>query len=127
MDIIHIVLGKANPERMNGVNKVVYELTTKQVEIGLKASVWGITKDKEKNYGERNFETLLFLHQRNPFAISKELKQTILEKKGTAIFHLHGGWIPLYYSLSKFLHSYKIPFVFTPHGTYTIGAMERNP
>ena len=74
MDIIHIVLGKANPERMNGVNKVVYELTTKQVEIGLKASVWGITKDKEKNYGERNFETLLFLHQRNPFAISKEMK-----------------------------------------------------
>ena len=24
MEIIHIVLGKANPERMNGVNKVVH-------------------------------------------------------------------------------------------------------
>jgi glycosyltransferase involved in cell wall biosynthesis len=126
MEIIHIVLGKANPERMNGVNKVVHQLATKQVAFDVKASVWGIANDQEMNYGERNFETLLFLKQRNPFAVSKALKKAILEKKGTAIFHLHGGWIPVYYSLSKFLHSCKIPFVFTPHGTYTIGAMERN-
>ena len=36
MEIIHIVLGKANPERMNGVNKVVFQLATKQAESGRK-------------------------------------------------------------------------------------------
>ncbi|MFE3847463.1 glycosyltransferase family 4 protein [Flavobacterium sp. LB3P45] len=126
MEIIHIVLGKANPERMNGVNKVVYQLATKQVNFGVKASVWGITKDKENNYGERNFETQLFLKQRNPFAISKELKQAILEKNDTAIFHLHGGWIPVYYSLAKLLDKHQIKFVLTPHGAYNIIAMKRS-
>lgn len=126
MDIIHIVLGKANPERMNGVNKVVYELTTKQVEAGLKASVWGITKDKEKNFGARNFETQLFLQQRNPFSVSKELKAAIKSKKQHTVFHLHGGWIPVFSSVANLLHQQEIPFVFTPHGAYNSIAMRRN-
>jgi hypothetical protein len=60
MEIIHIVLGKANPDRMNGVNKVVYQLATKQAEFGEKVSVWGISGDTVNNYGERNFNTELF-------------------------------------------------------------------
>ena len=48
MEIIHIVLGKANPDRMNGVNKVVYQLATKQADFGEKVAVWGITNDTEK-------------------------------------------------------------------------------
>jgi hypothetical protein len=43
MEIIHIVLGKANPDRMNGVNKVVYQLATKQVEFGENVAVWGLS------------------------------------------------------------------------------------
>ena len=126
MEVIHIVLGKANPERMNGVNKVVHQLATKQVNFDVKASVWGITNDKEKNYGERNFETQLFLKQRNPFAISEELKSAIIGKKGKVIFHLHGGWIPVFYSLAKLLDKHKIQFVFTPHGAYNTIAMTRS-
>lgn len=126
MEIIHIVLGKANPERMNGVNKVVYQLATKQVNFNVKASVWGITNDTENNYGERNFETHLFLKQRNPFAISKELKLAIIEKKDNAVFHLHGGWIPVFYSLAKLLNKHQIKFVFTPHGAYNTIAMKRS-
>jgi hypothetical protein len=30
MEIVHLILGKANPDRMNGVNKVVYQLATYQ-------------------------------------------------------------------------------------------------
>lgn len=126
MDIIHLVLGKANPERMNGVNKVVYQLATKQVEAGLQAFVWGIAIDLEKNYGDRNFETQLFLQQRNPFSVSKELKQAIKYLHKPVVFHLHGGWIPVFSTVSKILVSHKIPFVFTPHGAYNSGAMERS-
>jgi glycosyltransferase involved in cell wall biosynthesis len=126
MEIIHIVLGKANPERMNGVNKVVSQLAEKQTEFGEKVAVWGITKDLVKNYGERNFETQLFLKKSNPFAFSKELKEAIVSKKGKAIFHFHGGWIPVFYSLSKLLNNQKIAFVFTPHGAYNSIAMKRS-
>ena len=126
MEIIHVVLGKANPERMNGVNKVVYQLATKQVNFNVRASVWGITNDKKNNYGERNFETQLFLKQRNPFAISEELKSAIIKKKDKAVFHLHGGWIPVFYSLAKLLDKHQIKFVFTPHGAYNTIAMKRS-
>jgi glycosyltransferase involved in cell wall biosynthesis len=126
MEIIHIVLGKANPERMNGVNKVVYQLATKQVNFDVKASLWGITNDKENNYGERNFETQLFLKQRNPFAISNELKAAIIDKKDKAVFHLHGGWIPVFNSLAKLMDKHQIKFVFTPHGAYNTIAMKRS-
>ncbi|WP_395056826.1 glycosyltransferase family 4 protein [Flavobacterium sp.] len=126
MEIIHIILGKANPDRMNGVNKVVYQLATKQVEFGKKISVWGIANDTENNYGNRNFDTKLFLKKRNPFAFSKELKKALLEKKGKAIFHIHGGWIPTFYAIGKLLHKNKIAYIFTPHGAYNVIVMERN-
>jgi glycosyltransferase involved in cell wall biosynthesis len=126
MDIIHIVLGKANPERMNGVNKVVYQLVSKQVESGLNASVWGISIDKKNNYGTRIFETKLFLQQRNPFLIAKDLKQALINTKKQTVIHLHGGWIPVFYAISKLLYTHKIPFVFTPHGAYNSIAMEKS-
>jgi glycosyltransferase involved in cell wall biosynthesis len=126
MEIIHIVLGKANPDRMNGVNKVVHQLATKQVEFNVKASVWGIANDQEINYGERNFETLLFLKQRNPFAIAEELKFAIIQKKDKTFFHLHGGWIPVFYSLAKLMTKHQVNFVFTPHGAYNTAAMKRS-
>ena len=72
MEIIHLILGKANPDRMNGVNKVVYQLTTQQAIAGRKVSIWGISKNTEHNYGERNFETRLFQAFRNPIKIDKK-------------------------------------------------------
>lgn len=124
--IIHLILGKANPERMNGVNKVVYQLATKQAQTGRKVALWGITKDLSHNYGERNFETQLFKAHKNPFHIDKSLKSAVLVQKGKAVFHLHGGWIPVYASLAKFFAKHQIPFVLTPHGAYNTIAMQRS-
>lgn len=126
MEIIHIVLGKANPNRMNGVNKVVYQMAVKQAEMQTKVSVWGITADLTKNFEDRNFETRLFLKSKNPFRIDTELKKALLSKRENTIFHIHGGWIPIFYSISKVLHSNQIDFVFTPHGAYNTIAMKRN-
>jgi glycosyltransferase involved in cell wall biosynthesis len=126
MEIIHLILGKANPERMNGVNKVVYQLATKQHEHNLNVSVWGITKDLTNNYGDRNFKTRLFKKMLNPFSINSELLESILSKKGKAVFHLHGGWIPVFSSVSKFMNSNRISFVYTPHGAYNTIAMKRS-
>ncbi len=126
MEVIHIILGKSNPNRMNGVNKVVYQLATKQAEYGRKVSIWGITKNVVHDYGERNFETRLFKASLTPFYLSATLKEEILLKKGKAVFHMHGGWVPFYAALSHYLIKNDIPFVLTAHGSYNTIAMKRS-
>lgn len=126
MEIIHLILGKANPERMNGVNKVVYQMATRQKNAGKEVEVWGITKDLTHNYGERNFKTRLFQAHKNQFIIDKELKKTLIEHKNKCVIHLHGGWIPVYASLARFLIKNNITYVLTPHGAYNTIAMQRS-
>jgi len=126
MEIIHIILGKANPQRMNGVNKVVHELATRQTEAGMNVQVWGITANPVHDYPQRNFITRLFKASGNPFLPPAALKQALFEHRQQAVVHLHGGWIPVYYSIGKWLKQYHIPAVFTPHGAYNIIAMQRS-
>lgn len=126
MEIIHLILGKANPQRMNGVNKVVHQLAEKQFLFGEKVAIWGITDNMEMNFETRNFETRLFKKRKFPFSFSKELKEAIINTKGEAIFHLHGGWIPVYYTVAKLFFKYNIKFVLTPHGAYNTIAMKKN-
>ncbi len=127
MEIVHIILGKANPERMNGVNKVVYQLATEQSNSGRKISVWGITDMPSHDYGNRVFETCLFKAKKNLFRIDRKLSIEIVKAKNrNVIFHIHGGWIPTFYTISNLLSKHKIPFVFTPHGAYNTIAMRKS-
>jgi glycosyltransferase involved in cell wall biosynthesis len=125
MEIIHIVLGKANPDRLNGVNKVVYNMATEQTKAGKQVRVWGITAHPIHDYPERNFKTELFKAEKIPFFINSDLRQAIIANKH-AIFHLHGGWIPVFSSLAKLFARYQIKYVLTPHGAYNAVAMERS-
>ncbi|RZJ38981.1 MAG: glycosyltransferase [Chryseobacterium sp.] len=126
MGIVHIILGKANPEKMNGVNKVVYNLATKQAEKSGDVEVWGIVENTVINYPERNFKTKVFQKNRNPFSIPKTLKKELLNADLNTVFHFHGGWIPVFYSLSQFLKKHQRRFVMTPHGAYNTIAMNKN-
>lgn len=126
MEIIHVILGKANPNRMNGVNKVVYQLATKQHQNKLNVSVWGITKDIYAPLSERVFKTRLFESSINPFGVNDTLLSAMLSKKGKAIFHIHGGWVPVFSKIAVFLADNNIQYVFTPHGAYNAIAMERS-
>lgn len=126
MEIIHLILGKANPERMNGVNKVVFELASKQTAQGLNVQVWGITQNPEHDYPPRNFSTRLFMAGRNPFSINAKLRQAIAEKQGKAVFHIHGGFVPRFYTAALWMKKHTIRFVFTPHGSYNIIARRKS-
>jgi hypothetical protein len=68
---------------------------------------------------------VLFKASRFPFLIDSELKFAI-KNKSTAIFHLHGGWIPVFSSLAKYFKKNNIKFVLTPHGAYNEVAMKRS-
>jgi glycosyltransferase involved in cell wall biosynthesis len=125
MEIIHIVLGKAKPDRLNGVNKVVYNMATEQSKAGKNVRVWGITANPTHDYPERNFQTDLFKAEKFPFAVNGALKQAILENN-QAVFHLHGGWVPVFSSLARIFARHQIKYVLTPHGAYNAVAMERS-
>lgn len=123
--IIHLVLGKANPNRMNGVNKVVNSLAENQSTLGHKVSVWGITKKMTHNYPDRSYHTRIFKDV-GKFLVSKDLKQAIRKLEGKVVFHLHGGFIPQFYRVSKLLKKQGIPYIFTPHGAYNSVALQRS-
>ncbi len=126
MEVIHVILGKANPNRMNGVNRVVNELATRQAAAGISVQVWGVAGDTEHNYPGRNYVTRLFKRARLPFAIGVDLQAALLSQVPGTVFHLHGGFIPLMYRISVLLHKYHLPYVITPHGSYNKLAMRKS-
>lgn len=125
--IIHLALGKANPERMNGVNKVVHALATTQKNLGYDAEVWGITKNTTHDYPERNYQTHLYTTMPIPFSIDPKLVIDIKQLKKESMFHIHGAFIPAFFSVAKLLYKHKIPFVYTSHGGFNKIAIDRNP
>lgn len=126
MKIIHLVLGKANPERMNGVNKVVHKLASVQVDLGFDAMVWGISNDLEHNYPKRNFLTHLFLQKSNKLIIDPDLKKAIEMLPEDTVVHMHGSFIPEFFWAYKELRRNNIPFLMTPHGALAPGAMAQS-
>ncbi|MGI4864399.1 MAG: glycosyltransferase family 4 protein [Janthinobacterium lividum] len=127
MQVIHLILGKANPERMNGVNKVVHALATQQHRAGASVAVWGITADLSTNYPAREFATRLFPARRNPFGLAPELRVALRQLAGQpVVIHLHGAFIPVYFSVARLLTALNIPYVLTPHGSYSPAALRKS-
>ncbi|OON67224.1 glycosyltransferase family 4 protein [Hymenobacter sp. CRA2] len=126
MKVIHLILGKANPERMNGVNKVVHALATEQSRAGWDVEVWGITRDVAENYPPREFRTRLFAAGRNPFRLPGALTHALHDAARPAVVHLHGGFIPTYYAAARQLRTLGLPYIVTPHGSYGPQALRKN-
>lgn len=126
LQIIHIILGKANPNRMNGVNKVVNSLAEKQAILGKNVTVWGITKNPVHDYPNRSYNTQLF-KDTGKFSIDPNLKTEIEGLKDlNVIFHFHGGFIPQFNPIAKLLVKNNLNYVFTPHGAFNTIALERS-
>lgn len=125
MRIIHIALGKANPERMNGVNKVVHQLASTQKALGYQVELWGIANDLEPTYPKRNFSTTLFQQHKNK-SLSVELISAIKQLSKDTVVHIHGAFILEFFKITNLLTKQGIPYVFTPHGSFAEAAMEKN-
>ena len=127
MKIIHLLLGKANPERMNGVNKVVYSLASTQQKLGYDVEVWGVTPNIDTGINHQApFKIRLFRAYGNPFAIGENLVSRINMIKGDVVFQLHGAFIPQFYTISKYLKRNNKTFILTPHGAYNAVALHKN-
>ncbi len=125
MNIIHIVLGKANPNRMNGVNKVVHSLATAQKELGYNVYVFGITNSTSKDDVERKY--ILKTFKKYKFSLDPQLVSEILSfSPKNTIFHIHGGFIYNFFFITRLLQKYNYRYIFTPHGSYNKEAMRKN-
>jgi len=128
MKIIHVALGKVNNTKQNGVNKVIFELATEQKRLGFNVHFWGITKRPETGLNKYTFEKRLFQQYTNKFKLDIEMVLQVqeLENPASTIFHLHGGYIPQFYSFTKLLRKQGFHYILTPHGSYNSLAMNRS-
>lgn len=126
MEIIHLILGKANPARMNGINKVVHELATQQQQAGYAVEVWGFSANAVHDYPERSYTTRLFGASCNPFRVGASWKQAILSRQKTAVVQIHGGFVPRFFGAARYLRQHRIPYLITPHGNYNAHALQRS-
>jgi glycosyltransferase involved in cell wall biosynthesis len=119
MKIIHILLGKANPNTLNGVNKVVDALATEQTLLGHDVTVCGVASNLEQRHNPI-YNYSLFIASKNPFKFSTKLWNELLQiTDKETIFHFHSVFIPWFLPLMKRLRKngfHKI--VLTPHGGY---------
>ncbi|MBK7967157.1 MAG: hypothetical protein IPK10_19045 [Bacteroidetes bacterium] len=126
MKVIHVVLGKANPNRMNGVNKVAHQLALSLYSFKVPVEIWGITRTPSNPVYARPFPTKLFRAQ----PIYRDLDPALIlaiskESKGT-IFHIHGAFIHDFYKLSRLLKEFNFEYVYTPHGAFNKIALEKS-
>lgn len=126
MEVIHIVLGKANPERLNGINKVVHSLATQQYLNGANVNVWGITPTPNEHTFTRIYKVRFFNSKFFKMRIDPEFIKAVKKTSEDTIFHLHGGFIIEFFLIAKLLKRENRNYVITPHGNYMEGAMKKN-
>lgn len=127
MKIIHILQGKANPDTMNGVNKVVHHLATEQLRLGHEVEVWGITATPEIIRHKHDYPLRLFSATKGRFFLSNELNFAIDSiKVKHLVAHLHSVFLPELFAASRRLKKNKIPWVLSPHSGYNPNSMKKN-
>lgn len=124
--VIHICMGKANPERMNGVNRVVHGMATAQARARgkhqLALEVWGLTATPDKETFARPYPLRLFAQARQgrTWKIAPELQDALNTlDPSTTILHMHGAWIPCFTTITALARRRKIPYVIMPYGAYS--------
>lgn len=122
--IFHIVSGKANPDTMNGVNKVVHALATEQHKMGFDVTVVAIANNtKQRHYPEYNYK--LYQKNRIPWRVNQEVIRMLINNSNEdSIFHFHSIFIPWILPMMKSLKKNGRNHIFlTPHGGYQEGTI----
>ncbi len=124
--IIHLVLGKANPNRMNGVNKVAHNHASHLHELGLDVEIWGITSNVTSEVYPRDFPTKLFRAQPFYRDLDPKLLYSVSRLPRSTVFHIHGAFIADFYKITRFLKDMKMSYVYTPHGAFNAIALDKS-
>jgi len=116
--IIHMVVGRADHNTSNGVNRWVHNVATIQKKQGYDIEVWGITKNTHLTKHEHIYPLQLFKPMKFPFGNDKKLIYKLKTIPKNTIFHLHSVFIFEFYLFSRNLKKYGFKWVLSPHGGY---------
>lgn len=117
MKILHFILGKANPERANGVNHVIHGLCKYSVLAGNDVRVIGISKGMTEDYELVQRENFQIEVYRNFFGVCfEELKK---QTKSVDVVHLHSVWQHYNIIFARYLISIDKPYIVTIHSGLT--------
>ncbi len=126
LKIIHVLKGKANPNTMNGVNKVVHNLASTQLKQGHDVQVWGITGSTTGVSHDHTYPLHLFPAMKNRFAVNPAMLAALNAVESGTIFHLHSVFLPELYALSRQLKKRGFSWVLSPHGGYAPESLKKN-
>jgi glycosyltransferase involved in cell wall biosynthesis len=122
MKIILITMGKANPNRMNGVNKIVHQLATELTTLKYDLEVWGISSSTKIDNVKPSYKFKLFRKSVFNLSIINEIKNI----HENTVFHFHGVLQPIFLYISIILKLYNKKWVITPHGAYLKKSLLKN-
>lgn len=124
MKIFHLLAGKANPETLNGVNKVVDALAKEQQKLGLQVSVIGVARNTIPRH-QPTYDYHLYKQSLIPFLTPKAAVDFLLQESDEdSIFHFHSVYIPWFYLLIRKLKRHgRNHIIFSPHGAYSTDNM----
>lgn len=124
MKILHFILGKANPDRANGVNQVIHGLAKYQSKAGHEVHVVGISGSMATPYEKvqrEEFEVECFKNfNSETFTYIKGLVKNI------DIVHLHGVWNMNNVRLGHYLETIGKPYIITAHCGYAIDRIKQS-
>ncbi len=124
MNILHFILGKANPDRANGVNQVIHGLAKYQSRAGHDVHVVGISSSMTTPYEKiqrEDFEVECFKKfNSKTFTYIKELVKNI------DIVHLHGVWNMKNVRLGRYLETIEKPYIITAHCGYALDRIKQS-
>ncbi len=117
--IVHLFLAERN-ETHASIDQIVLTLAGAQVEAGLDTVVWQIGGTAPEFIQKYKFSLEVFAMGENAFTLNTILEERLNDLPEGTIVHLHGGFVLLYYTISKRLvkSGKKIHIVLSPHGSY---------
>ena len=113
MNILHVIEGKANPNRANGVNQVIYGLAKYQSRSGNSVRVFGISVDLKEFHEVVKWDDFsVDVYQELNSKTWLCLKDMI---SNADIVHLHSVWKNYNIKIGKYLKSIGKPYIITAH------------
>ena len=127
MRIVHIVLGKVNPESLNGVSKAVHWMATSQSRQRHSVEVWGLAGSTNLTPRSREYTMRVFKMTRLRFTLCPELRVAIAGLQSGTWVQFHSVFCPEFLAISKALRRRGFAYGVTPHGGYAAGVFQKNP
>ncbi len=122
----HVVIGKANPDRANGINVIAHNLATTGAGLGQDVEIWGIAPDHGESDAARGYRLRLFGRSRFRFRLDPRLRQAIASTASGTVFHLHGTLLPEFFLVTRRLQAAGLRWIVSPHGAYSAASLKKN-